>query len=189
MKRARKPKPAPVYEPNRCVTVCADPGATSGWCIRTPAGIEDFGECDVFAGGPSRVLEKGLEVARSLGLACVLVIERPFNRRPEQGGYNTTAVGTADKIWREMAKRLGFSKRVVRVYPSSWRAKTLDRGWNRLGRAGVRDHEQTKARALVSKVSSKHAGDDACPAILISEWPVYAGEVAAVLTKRSRKVG
>lgn len=190
-RRSRKPIHPPTYAPNRCVIVAADPGECSGWSIWAFSGTQhvlmDLGEVDVFGGGPQRVLEQGQALAKARGAECVLVVERPFNRRPEQGGFNTTAVGTADKIWREMAKRLKFARRVVRVYPSRWRATQLDKGWHKLKRPQVRAHEQEKAKLLARACGvAKEVGPDAAPAIMIGKWATHAGEVAAVLSKRVR---
>jgi hypothetical protein len=191
MKRPRKPKPAPVYEPNACICVNVDPGECSGYALTAIGQLEDFGECDVFAGGPQRVLEKALEIAKAFELPCVLVIERPFHRRIESGGYNTTATGTADKIWREMAKRLGFGKKVCRVYPSSWRARVLGGKWHMAKRDAVRAEEMRVASAYVLSLGmTKQVGADSAAAILIGQWSKHSGEVAACLPRpRVRKAG
>ncbi len=192
MKRPRKPPPPPVFTPHECVIVNVDPGECSGYAITIRGKLEDFGECDVFAGGPQRVLEMGLELARERRLACVLVIEKPFVRRPEQGGYNTTGTGTADKIWRVMAKRLGFSRRIIRVHPSSWRARVLDKGMHAAKRPVVRENEQTKALSVARAHGiEKVPGPDASPAVMIAEWSKFSGEVAVALAPktRARKAG
>lgn len=190
MTRAPKPKPPPSFTPHQCVVVGADPGENSGWSIRIAGKLEDFGECDVFGGGPQRVLEKALELARERNLPCALVTERPFRVR-----YGTqTGIGTAELIWRTMAKRLGFARRIIRIWPASWRAAVLGKGWGggkRSDREKVRAEEQRRAAldAIDSGVS-KVPGPDSSPAVLISRWGSYAGQVAEALSKqRARRAG
>jgi hypothetical protein len=139
------------------------------------------------------VIGKALGVSATEGVPCVLVAERPFQRRADQGGFNTTTTGTADKIWREHAKRSGFGKRIVRCYPATWRARVLGSPWHMAKREAVREHEQKRAPQVVADngfdrgdADHRDPGPDACPAILIGKWATHAGEVAAVLEKRPR---
>lgn len=172
-KKPKKQKPAPTYVPNGCVLLCVDPAANSGWAIYDHGELVDFGECDLYSDEPRKLLER----AKGMGVA-VLVIERPFSVR-----FGTqVAVGGADLNWRTHAKRLGYAKRIVRVYPASWRAKAMP-GWGKRKRDEVREHEQEVARALTDARFTAQPGPDACPAILIGKWATHAGEVALVLPK------
>lgn len=185
MKREKLKLP-PSPTPHECVIVAVDPGENSGWSIWYSGELASFGECDVFGSEPSQLLQRTL-ASNAVGqrLPVVLVTERPFMVR----STNSTGIGTAEKIWREQAKRLGFSKRVVRVYPNRWRATQLNKGWHKLERDDVRLHEQGVASEYTYTHGFKESpGDDACPAILIGRWAAHAGEVGAVLPKpRKRK--
>lgn len=194
MKRGKKQKPPPSVTPHECVILAVDPGENSGWSIWDRGLLCEWGEVDVFGAELGAVFGKALAIAVDAGVPCVLVVERPFQRRAEQGGFNTTGTGAADKIWREHAKRCGFSKRVVRVYPATWRARVLGAPWHMTKREAVREHEQRIAPLVVAENGfdrSDHdhvdPGPDACPAILIGKWGTHAGEVGAVLPKPRRR--
>jgi hypothetical protein len=194
-KKPKKPKLAPSTRPHQAIILAVDPGENSGWSIWDRGLLCEWGEVDVFdAAAVVAVLEKALEWYADPAIKCVLAIERPFQRRAEQGGFNTTTTGTADKIWRTHAQRAGFSKRVARVYPATWRARVLGSPWHMAKREAVREHEQKRAPQVVADngfdrgdADHRDPGPDACPAILIGKWATHAGEVAAVLAKRPRQ--
>lgn len=183
-KRARKPKRiklAPSLTPHACSILAVDPGENSGWALQSYGELIDFDECDAFGDGPEHAIER---------LLCqpgpwVLVVERPFRVKHQ----TQTGIGTADTIWRKRGERLGFGKRVarriVRVYPSSWRAIALGKGWGNAEREKARAEEQRLAAELVLTTELRHElGDDAAPAVLIAcKWAAYAGEVLAKLPK------
>lgn len=194
MKRARKPKLTPSPTPHPCVIVAVDPGETSGWSIWDRGLLCEWGEVDVFGAEVGTVIGKALGTAATEGVPCVLAIERPFQRRAKQGGFNTTATGTADKIWRTHAQRCGFGKRIVRCYPATWRARVLGSPWHVAKREAVRAHERVVAQQVVadngfdrSDVDHVDPGPDASPAVLIGKWATHAGEIQAVLPKPRRR--
>lgn len=184
---ARKPKraklPASVI-PHACSILAVDPGENSGWSIQSYGELIDFGECDAFGDQPQQIIER---------LLCqpgpwVLVVERPFRVKHQ----TQTGIGTADTIWRKRAERLGFGKRVarriVRVYPSTWRSVALGKGWGNAERDKARAEEQRLAVELVLAAplcpSDDELGGDAAPAVLIGmKWAAFAGEVLAKLPK------
>jgi len=178
-KRSKKPKPARVLIAVDAIILAVDPGKSSGWALYDRGMLQAFGQCDPYSDEPRKLLE---EAAR-MGERAVLVIERPVHRRFGSGGYDTTNVGAADTVWREHAKRCGYAKRIVRVYPASWRAKVLGAPWHMAKRKLVREHEQQVVRSMLAKDWAAVPGDDACPAILIGQWAAHAGEVAKVLPR------
>lgn len=184
-RRVKKPRLPPSVKPHECVILAVDPAENSGWAIWDSGLLCEWGEADVFGEGPAGVIDRALKLAADAGVKCVLVVERPFSRRIGSGGFDTTNVGAADKVWRERAKRAGFSKRIVRVYPATWRARVLGAPWHMAKRADVRRREQEIAPLVVREHGFDEAnppGPDACPAILIGKWGVHAGEVGAVLS-------
>jgi hypothetical protein len=191
VKRAKRVKLPPSIRPHQAVIIAVDPGENSGWSIWDRGLLCEWGEVDVFdAAAVVAVLEKALAWYADPAIKCVLAIERPFQRRAEQGGFNTTTTGTADKIWRTHAQRAGFSKRIVRCYPASWRARVLGSPWHMAKREAVRAREQEIAPLIVREHgfdAGNPPGPDACPAILIGKWATHAGEVGAVLAKRPRQ--
>ena len=179
-KRVKKPKPPPVYVPHDCALLCVDGSENSGWSIWSRGVLRAYGECDLFSSGPREVFERFL---RDFGGPHVIVIERPFYMK--WGTQSTLGMGA--KIWGEHAKRRSFGKRIVRVYPSVWRACALGRGWGSKKRNLTRAREQELAPLLVREhlgVNAPPIGADAAPAILIGKWATFAGEVLAVLPKR-----
>lgn len=179
-KKKKKPKaPAQLETALACSVLSIDAAETSGYAMWSRGALVDFGECDVFGDEPAQVFER----FAALPAPHVIVVERPFRVRSS----NSTGIGTGDKIWRELAKRRGFAKRIVRVYPSTWRSKTLPKGMASAKRDDVRPEELTAARMLVVNhlgVGKRaKVGDDSAPAILIGLWASYAPAVAKVLPK------
>lgn len=161
-----------------CAVLCIDAGETSGHAAWDRTNLRWFGEVDVFGEGPKEVLERFLELSGP----HVLVVERPF-----QVQYaNQTGIGTADAIWRQLARRMGFSKRIVRVVASRWRAVSLGKGWGSAGRDQARERELEMATALVKRTFVCRVpvvGPDAAAAIMMGPWALQAGEVLRVLPK------
>lgn len=188
-RRPKKPPPAPVFAPNACHIVAVDPGENSGWATWKGGKLVAYGECDVFTYEPLNLLIHADWAAEEVGLYPVLVVERPFSRRLESGGFDTTNIGAADKVWRAQAKRNGYASRIVRVYPARWRAKVLP-GFHAAKRKVVKAEEVKRALPLAQAAGLVEKfgvpGPDASAAILIGQWAVHSGEVAAALPKRPR---
>jgi hypothetical protein len=144
--------------------------------------LVDLGEVDVFGNGVQEVL--AAFVQRTPG-PHVLVVERPF--RVRFGTQSSIALG--ERLWRERASRLGFGSRVVRVYPSQWRAVALGRGWGNAKREPARARERELAGAWVLAHLGPEApelGGDSAAAVMMGRWATFAGEVLAKLPKRRR---
>lgn len=179
-KRERPPASPVVLD---CALLCIDAAGTSGFAAWDRGVVRWFGEVDVFGSEPARVLERFL----TLPGPHVLVCERPFVPRKGQNTVTSRPVG--ERIWRELAKRYGFGARVVRVYPSQWRAVALGKGWGCRKRDETRERERELAAALVREQFGRDApdvGGDAAPAVMLGRWASYAGEVLAVLPKRRK---
>jgi hypothetical protein len=176
VKRARKPKPAALTFPHDCVVLAVDPGATSGWAMYDRGYFQLSGECSAFGDRPLEVARCVIAHAKSRDLPAILVCERPF-----AASLQTAAgMGAAFGAWKSAWFASGAVKaRIVRVYPSTWRAKVLGRGWGNKPRDMTRAEEVRRAEAVRGD-----CGNDEAAAILIGVWACRAGEVLAKLPKR-----
>ena len=185
-KRKKNPPPPPsVISPLPCVVLSVDAAGNSGWAIWSRGRLRCYGECDVFGSAVDDVISQAALIAEQEGLCLALATERPFRIRFS----NQTSIGAGEKIWREKAKRSGhFGSRFVRFYPSTWRSRTLGKGWGKKKRKEAREHEQEVARAVARAAGYPvRVGEDAAPAILIGRCATYSGELARVLPKRAWK--
>jgi len=171
-----------------CSVLAVDPAELSGFSAWDRGNLKWYGECDVFGDEPQRVIERFLSTMPG---PHVIVIERPFMMR----FGNQSSLATGAKIWSKRAERMRFGKRIVRVYPSSWRSKMLRRGMASAKRAVVRPEERAEAKKIVElhfgpeMATVLPVAAESAPAILIGRWGSFAGEVLAVLPKpRVQKV-
>jgi hypothetical protein len=192
-KRAKKPKLPASVAPHECVVLAIDTAQRSGWAVYVCGELVSSGEVDVLDPSKStdecgvsgwdadRVCLHALwEVAFSLDWdapysEAVLVFERPF-RGTTQGQW----IGAWKAAWARLG---GHKRRMVGVYPSSWRARVLGPGWSR----ALRDDVRRAERSLAQSIAGRYVGPDEATAVLIGRWGVRAGETAAVLPKRRRK--
>jgi hypothetical protein len=169
--------------PHACSLLVVDPGDNSGWAMSSLGELRSLGECDVYSQDPTHILTLFTTL---LPGPHVLVVERPFRAK-----FGQTNMGTAEKIWRKHAEKMGFGKRVarrvVRVYPSTWRSAVLGKGWGVAERADVRAEElRVAAQIVCGSVRCQDDGDlgpDSAPAVLMNQWAMHAGEVAMVLPR------
>lgn len=174
----RKARPAPSVVAHPCVVLAVDPGETSGWALLDRGRLVASGTCDVFAAGPPTVVAAAL----ALGLPVVAVVERPFRVR----WSNQTGIGTADRIWRHHLAVAGLGRRIVRVYPATWRARVLGPSWAVAKREAVREREGIVAAAELGRTG---VHPDEAAAVCIGRWGAFAGEVREKLPKRLRGGG
>lgn len=175
-KRPKKIKPPTALTPHQCAVLAVDPGETSGWAIWVRGSLRYHGTCDVFGDGPALAIELLLA---QFG-PHIAVVERPFMVR-----FGTqTNIGTADRIWRKRLEEARLHTRTIRVYPATWRASVLGKGWAAAKRDLVRARE-----AVVSAELSGQVGlhPDAAAAVCIGRWASFAGEVAAKMPKARTK--
>lgn len=167
-------------DPNDCAILAVDPGETSGWAIWDRGSLVSSGTCPVWDDDPAIVISHLL----SRDAPHVGVVERPFLVR-----YGTqTGIGTADRIWRHRLAEHGLARRTVRVYPATWRSRTLVAGWARAGRNDVRTMEQIEAaRILGAAQGPPGVHPDIAAAICIGRWATFASEVKDKLPKRKAK--
>ncbi len=181
-KKPKKPKPPASLTAHACTVLAIDPGETSGWAIWSKGILRGYGTCDVFGDSPAALIRHVLSRYEHQGPHCA-VIERPFLVR-----FGTqTNIGTADRIWRKRLEEAGLARRIVRVYPASWRARVLGKSWASASRDLVRAREQVVAGGI-AETTLIHP--DAAAAVCIGRWGSFAGEVGAVLprsTSRKRK--
>jgi hypothetical protein len=109
-------------------------------------------------------------------LPRVLVYERPF-RGTNQGQW----VGAWKAAW---VREGGTERRVVGVYPSSWRARVLGKGAASAPREQVRAMETLMAR----KLADRAVGPDEAAAICIGEWAARAGELVGLVRPTRSKL-
>jgi len=173
---------SPAFRPWRCVVLAVDPGESSGWAIYAHGKLCTFGTVDVFDHVEvARIVRAAVVTMAELAggvdgpLPAVLVLERPWSAR---------MFGASRPLWRKAWERAGMSeRRIVRVYPQSWRAALLglSRGTKQ---KGIRDAEQRRARAIAGV--STPIQHDAAAALCIGAWSVRAAAVGNVIPIRFR---
>lgn len=193
MTKPKKPKMPPSPTPHTAVVLAVDTAQRSGWAVYVCGELASSGEIDMLepcrskdmhglsGWNADRVCLHALWEAASGRdwvapyAEAVLVYERPF-RGTTQGQW----IGAWKQAWTAEG---GHKRRMLGVYPATWRARVLDRGASRAPRDVVRSMEMRKAEA-----AAKHrVGPDEATAILIGRWASYAGEVGAVLPKRTAR--
>ena len=190
-----RPRPAThrqaaVYRPWQAAVIAVDPGRTSGWALSVRGDLKAAGEVSgLDLARTTQVCAEALAVAPDL--PAVLVLERPFihPRMSRANAAQTVAgIAAASEIWRQgWSAAGGVKRRVVGVYPATWRAAVLGRGMGTARREVARQTEQRTARALAADAGLPGpVGSDAAAAICIATWGSRAGEVGKVLPKRFR---
>lgn len=187
-KRARKPKLQPRMQPWPAIILAVDTATNSGWSLWKHGKMLDSGAHKIANAGESYVDLANI-CRQALGhcedarcLDGVLVLERPF------GGSNSgtlMALGVAHRLWRDAWDCAGGgARRIVRVYPVTWRSKIL--GVTRGIEVRLRELEQ--AARFAHHLGDRQATPDEAAAICIGKWACHAGEVGRVLPKLRGKV-
>jgi hypothetical protein len=176
-RKRRKPPSRPSHVPHECIVLAVDTAAQSGFCITMTGAYETSGTVSIHTPG---AVQRAVDEAHALALDhgygtghVVLVLERPW------GGNSWTqqALGAARYAWQHAWERRFAKKRVVRVYPATWRARVL-------GGPSL-EAERSVARAITRKRGVMT--QDECAAVCIAKWASLAGEVAAVLPTIAKK--
>lgn len=181
-KKKKRPKQLVAEVAHDCAVLSVDAAERSGWAIWDRGNLRTYGECDVFGVSPAEVIALFKATTAAPHVIC---IERPFRIR----FGSQCALGAGEKIWRKRAEHHGFAKRVVRVYPSTWRSKSLGSQWVSAKRDLVRAQELVESAKIVAKhlgasrLVEHPVGDESAPAILIGKWACFASETLATLPK------
>lgn len=170
--------------PWQCAVLGVDTATRSGWALRVAGKLIASGECDTY--DPAElddIVRLALRHGERIAGPTVLVLEKP----PPFGRANIAeALGAARALWLAAWERAGQkrTRRVIRVYPVSWRSRVLGPSSVRMTRDEIRPFEQTAARQEVR--FGLEIGPDEAPAILISRWGARAPEVGKCLTAKER---
>ena len=172
-RKVRKPKPAPSMVPHAAVVMSVDTAELSGWAITVCGKLVAYGEIDMLENVKAAIAACAESVRFGADrLPVVMVYEKPFGGT-NQGAY----VGAWKMAWRAAG---GVAKRVVGVYPSTWRARVLGHGAVGAKREQVRAMEVRAASVIAGRVT----GPDESPAIMIGQWGARCGEVREKLPRR-----
>lgn len=165
-----------------CVILAIDPGKHAGWCIRFGGKPVTWGSC---APGEELGICRAAQVfASEESLPLVVVAEKWTAGGPYSGPRTMAGLGAAWGRWDGALRSLQHpARRVVRVYPQTWRAAVLSPRWGATS-------EQLKH--LSATVASFDTGEiildhNAADAIGMSRWAERAPEVAAKIPKRRRR--
>ncbi len=191
--RPKRPRPPASPRPWLAVVLGVDPGSKrSGWSLWAAGLYRRSSECRLSISALNEVVAGAHDLARDLDMPCVLVTERPFMQKQ---GKAHGASDHSSKLWRDVWVDCGgVKKRVVRVWPASWRSAVLGRGNGNKDRDAVRKVEKAAAMHLVTNYGYSPApeglvvGPDEAPAIAIGRWGTCAGEVGEALPKKLRRV-
>lgn len=184
---ARRP---PSFAPWPAAVLAVDTARTSGWSVLVRGALRAAGEVAAFdLGRVTDVCRVALGTAPELPV--VLVLERAFAHHRMGRGASAATVGgiaAATEMWRQAwASAGGVRRRVVRVYPATWRAAVLGPGMGSARREAAREAEQRVAQAFAERAGLEAPGPDAAAAICIGLWAARSGEVGAVLPARTRE--
>lgn len=200
-RRRKVAKPLPAWQPWPAVVLAVDTAARSGWSIWVAGKLVDSGEIDTIDEPALLRITRAVHIrAIESRLPCVLVLERPW------GGTMSVieGLGAARERWRQVWVAAGESeRRIVRVYPITWRTKVLGAQNARLPRNVVRAVERRMAAQVIASERGQRSfwrclfsmgerpahevGDDEAPAVLIGVWASKAAEVGKALRAGARR--
>lgn len=172
---------APTPKPWLAVVLAIDTARRSGWALGQCGKLVRAGEVDTLDEAiVDQIVANAVELAASVSLPCVLVLESAFGGSVDV----VSALGVARerwlRAWRGADQALG---RVVKVQPSSWRAPVLGSSSIGLPREQVRELEQRSATVI----AGYPVGPDEAAAILIARWGAHAALVGKAIGKRASK--
>lgn len=176
--RAKKAPLPRLDAPTQCILLSLDTANTTGWCIRVCGAIVDHGEHRLYTDAgmacTHAIINNLVNLRNKTGLPIVAVSERSW------GGHLGMGRTTAFGYWLHALRSIGVHmKRIIEVYPSTWRAVVLPPGMATAKRDIVRAAEMEAALAMV--LPGTKLGHDEAPAIMIGAWAEKAGEVANAL--------
>lgn len=173
------PRSGPAPKPWLACVLSVDTAENSGWAFWRDGTLVDSGEVDT---RKSEVLDALVAdfvlVAEPGERAKALVMEKPW------GGSTPTVIGLAmarerwERAWKDSGEAMG---RIVRVHPSTWRAKVIGK-IHGLKRDAIRERELQVAQRIANRID---LGYDESAAIGIGYWGSSAGEVGRVIGARA----
>lgn len=190
--RRKKPEIPDSYHPHECVVLSIDPGRVSGWAVLV-RGVEcHYGQSNDTEEW-ARAVCVALEIGDERGLPVVVVMETW-----SQGSRKTDArfgapvllgLGAAQGEWKRLLALAKVPKRrLVTVYPQTWRARVIGGPMNRTTaewKAAAKGVAEAAFGRLMRPTIEGHLlGPDAAEAVCQAIWASRAGKVGAVLPKR-----
>jgi hypothetical protein len=175
---ARITRLRPSLTPHACVLLAIDPGEVSGWALFEYGHLVGHGACKH---GHAAVIDQAIESARAAQLPLIVVAER-WTAGGWQSHATLLGLGAAWGVWAEALRVRGVAKRrIVRVYPQTWRAATLG------GRQRSSELWKQASMAYAKTRFGVTVGGDVADAICIGVWGAHAGLVGAVIPKTKGK--
>ena len=190
MAKPKKPRIPASATPHDCVILAVDTASNSGWSVWV-RGV-------YYASGETRVMNHGRLVAvvkvaigaamdaRLTNKQVVLVLERPY----AGNAWTQQSLGAARQAWLSAWCEYHGTKtphRVVRVYPSTWRARLFGTTKGTLDMERAFAAETIAASPWTILLPRAPVSGDEAAAVCIGRWSTLAGEVAAVLPKTRKK--
>lgn len=190
MSAAKKARVVPGYKPWAAVTLNVDGGEHCGVSVYDSGTYFDSGHGDGY--DPAWIDEwivRGVMHAEAMELPLVLVLEKPpAGGRPYKGTKRAPAgaasVTGSCKLWRRRWRRNPdtVTKRLVEVYPPTWRGAVLG--------SLIDPQPRERLRAAIEKWGNAAKQDkmeqNESAAICIGIWSSNAGEVAKALPQKLR---
>ena len=156
-----------------------DPGATGGWCVRTPG---SWTSGSVKSASDRRGVCEAAVLAADTNHAPLVVVAEQWTAGGIRGHAQWIGLGGAWGRWAEALELAGVpSKRIVRVYPQTWRKMLA--GLPRRTGAEAKASAQLVARGLLKR----DVGTDEAEAVCIARWAETSAEVADVARRAASR--
>lgn len=183
----RKPKPRTPRTPSPidCVTLTADPGRSSGWCIGARGDLMRWGELDPYRGRPMSpfdVVRDAIELGAAMGIPVAFGLEAPY------GGHASAVVGleNARGIWKAAWLMSGGVKaRLLSSHrPGSWRADAFE--CLKPKPKAREDWQALERRTAIAATGDEDIGPDASAAVCMQGWLARSGDLWRALPRTKR---
>lgn len=184
----RKPKPRTPRTPRPidCVTLTADPGRSSGWCIGARGMLMRWGELDPFRGRPILpvdVVRDALELGLALGnIPIAFGLEAPYGGRANAMAGLENARGIWKAAWLTQG---GVKRRMLSGHrPGSWRADAFEE--IRPKPKTREDWQDLERRTAITLTGDDTIGGDASAAVCMQSWLMRSGDLWLALPRTKR---
>jgi len=163
----------------RCVILAIDPGKRCGWSIWIAGRLATHGTAT--PGEEFGIVQAARVFEAEESIPLVVVAEKWTAGGPFAGARTMAGLGAAWGRWDGALRACQHPmRRVVRVYPQTWRAAVLAPRWGATSEQ-LKHLSATVASSIVGDPILDHNEADA---INIGKWATLSSEVAAVLPKR-----